>query len=112
MLGRKHSGGGGGPYASSVPPETIIEHRVKENEGDIQTLYRRTEPLREHERRIETVEDSMKQANEQRTADRTEFLSEIKELRRTIIQATLAILVAMIAAIVTFSQIAGGGPHP
>jgi guanylate kinase len=94
-----------------VPGETI-DWRVSQAERDIETLYTRTGPVGEHERRLETVEESQKTAIQQRSEDRTEFLSEIKELRRTIIQATLAILVAMIAAIVTFSQIAGSGAHP
>jgi hypothetical protein len=89
--------------------EDVIEHRIGEVEGDVQRLFDRTAPVDEHRRRIETVEESVKTSNRQRTEDRNEFLSEIKELRRTIIQATLAILVAMIGAIVTFSQIAG---HP
>lgn len=93
-------------------PGDVVARDVEEARKDIETLYRRTEPMGEHNRRIETVEEAQKTAIKQRSEDRTEFLAEIKELRRTIIQATLAILVAMIAAIVTFSQIAGSGGHP
>lgn len=81
-------------------PQTVDQYRLQEVERDLERVFDRTKGINEYGRRLKAIEDA-------RESDRREFLAEVKDLRRTIIQASLAILGSAMAILIAIVQATG-----
>jgi hypothetical protein len=78
-------------------PQTVDQYRLSEVERDMGRMFERTKGITEYGRRLKAIEEA-------RENDRREFLAEVKDLRRTVVQAALAILGSAMAILIAIVQ--------